>query len=328
MDAKLAKIYYSPQGYWKGVSAIKKLAEAVKVPENVSKQWLYKQALWQIYLPAPRHVPRPKFDVATPNSVHQADLLFLPHDKLPRGKKIYKYALTVVDIASRYKEAEPLTSKNSDEVAKAFQSIYRRSPLTWPNMLQVDPGREFMGAVTKEMEKHKTYIRRGRTEIHRDQAIVERFNRTLAERLFGHQYAVEMLLPDGKRSTEWVKRLPDVVGALNNEVTSLIDKKPAVAIKEKDVFSKPSTKYNRPVGVNEKKLPPPINVRYLYQPGELEGGTKRATDPIWSLKVYQVVENKTKPNEPVVYYLSDGPKRGFVREELLVVPPNTQLPPA
>ena len=329
MDAKLAKIYYSPKGYWKGVSAIKKLAEAAKVPENVSKQWLYKQALWQIYLPAPRHVPRPKFDVATPNSVHQADLLFLPHDKLPRGKKKnYKYALTVVDIASRYKEAEPLTSKNSDEVARAFQSIYKRSPLTWPNMLQVDPGREFMGAVTKEMEKHKTYIRRGRTEIHRDQAIVERLNRTLAERLFGHQYAVEMLLPEGKRSTEWVKRLPNVVSALNNEVTSLIGKKPAVAIKEKEVFSKPSTKYNRPVGLNEKKLPPLINVRYLYQPGELEGGTKRATDPIWSLKVYQVVENKTKPNEPVVYYLSDGPKRGFVREELLVVRPNTQLPPA
>ena len=59
-----------------------------------------------------------------------------------------------------------------------------------------------------------------------------------------------------------------------------------------------------------------------------KGGTKRATDPIWSLKVYQVVENKTKPNQPVVYYLSDRPKRGFVREELLVVPPNTQLPPA
>ena len=328
MDAKLAKIYYSPQGYWKGVSAIKKLADAAKVPENVAKQWLYKQALWQIYLPAPRYVPRPKFDVTSPNSVHQADLLFLPHDKLPRGRKVYKYALTVVDIASRYKEAEPLTSKDSDEVAKAFQAIYRRSPLTWPQMLQVDPGREFMGGVTKEMEKHETYIRRGRTEIHRDQAIVERFNRTLAERLFGHQYAVEMLLPEGKRSTEWVKRLPDVVSALNNEVTSLIGKKPAVAIKEKSVSSKPSTKYNRPVGKNEKKLPPLVNVRYLYQPGELEGGTKRATDPIWSLKVYQIVENRTKPNEPVVYYLSDGPKRGFVREELLVVPPNTQLPPA
>ena len=76
MDAKLAKIYYSPQGYWKGVSAIKKLADLAKVPENVSKQWLYKQAIWQIYLPAPRYVPRPKFDVATPNSVHQGQTFF------------------------------------------------------------------------------------------------------------------------------------------------------------------------------------------------------------------------------------------------------------
>ena len=225
MDAKLAKIYYSPQGYWKGTAAIKKLAEAAHVPEDAAKKWLIRQALWQIYLPAPRHIPRPKFDVSTPNSVHQADLLFLPHDKLPRGWKVYKYALTVVDIANRYKEAEPLTSKDSAEVAKAFEAIYRRSPLAWPKMLQVDPGREFMGSVTKEMESHNTYIRRGHTEIHRDQAIVERFNRTLAERLFGHQYAVEMLLHEGQRSTAWVKRLPDVVKALNNEVASLTGKK-------------------------------------------------------------------------------------------------------
>ena len=27
MDSKLSKVYYSPQGYWKGLSAIKKLAE-------------------------------------------------------------------------------------------------------------------------------------------------------------------------------------------------------------------------------------------------------------------------------------------------------------
>jgi len=130
MDAKLAKIYYSPQGYWKGSSAIKKLAEAANVLEDAAKKWLIKQALWQIYLPAPRHVPRPKFDVSTPNSVQEPDLLFLPHDKLPRGRKTYKYALTVVDIASRYKESKPLTSKDSAQVAKAFQSIYRRSPLT------------------------------------------------------------------------------------------------------------------------------------------------------------------------------------------------------
>ena len=253
MDAKLSKIYYSPKGYWKGLAAVKKLAAAAKVSEDTAKKWLVKQALWQVYLPAPRRIPRPKFDVSTPNAVHQADLLFLPHDKLPRGRKIYKYALTVVDVASRYKEAEPLTSKESDEVSKAFQKIYRRGPLKWPQLLQVDPGREFMGAVTKEMANHKTAIRRGRVDIHRDQAIVERFNRTLAERLFGHQYAVEMRLPSDKRSTEWVKRLPDVVSAINNEETRLTGKKPAVAIKEKAVSAKPATPYSRPVGANEKK---------------------------------------------------------------------------
>ena len=119
---------------------MKKLSTAAKVSEDVAKRWLAKQALWQIYLPAPRYTPRPKFDVSLPNAVHQADLLFLPHDKLPHGKKIYKYALTVVDVVSRYKAAEPLTSKESDEVSKAFQKIYKRGPLKWPQLLQVDLG--------------------------------------------------------------------------------------------------------------------------------------------------------------------------------------------
>ena len=174
----------------------------------------------------------------------------------------------------------------------------------------------------KNKKTNETAIRRGRTEIHREQAIVDRFNRTLTERLFGHQYAVEMCLPEGQWSAAWVKRLPEVVSALNNEVTSLIGKKPAEAIKEKAVY------YTRPVGHNEKKLPSLVNLRYLYQPGELEGGSKRATDPVWSLKVYNIEKSVTKPNELVLYYLQDGPKRGFVREELLVVPPNSELPPA
>ena len=200
--------------------------------------------------------------------------------------------------------------------------------MKWPQLLQVDPGHEFMGAVTKVMENNKTAIRHGCTEIHRDQAIVERFNRTLAERLFGYQYAVEMNMKNSdKRSTEWVKRLPAVVSTLNNEVTRLIGKKPAEAIKEKSLSSKPAKPYSRPVGLNEKKLPPQVNVRYLYQLGELEGRGRRATDPIWSLKVYNIEKVVTKPKEPVMYYLFDGPKQGFVREELMVVPPDTQVPP-
>ena len=121
-NKKLSRIYYSPKGFWKGLPAVKKLSQEAGVSEDEAKLWLMKQAIWQIYLPAPRwNIPRPSFDVELPNAVHQADLLFLPHDKLPRGKKIFKYALTVVDVASRFKAAEPLTSKDSSEVSRAFQ---------------------------------------------------------------------------------------------------------------------------------------------------------------------------------------------------------------
>ena len=68
---------------------MKKLAQEAGVPEEDAKLWLMKQAIWQIYLPAPRYIPRPTFDVQCPNAVHQADLLFLPHDRpIPRSRKV------------------------------------------------------------------------------------------------------------------------------------------------------------------------------------------------------------------------------------------------
>ena len=337
LNKKLEKIYYSPKGYWRGYSAIKRLSTVAGVSEEEAKSWLKKQAMWQIYLPAPRYIPRPTFDVFVPNEVHQADLLFLPHDRLPRGHKTYKYALTVVDVASRYKEAEPLASKESAEVATAFSTIYKRSRLKWPKLLQVDPGREFMGEVNKLMKSKNVQIRRGEKALHRSQAIVERFNRTLAEKLFGHQYAQEYLSAatsskssnarSSSRSREWVARLPDVINSLNKESTRLTGKAPLEAIKLPEVKHLSSSK-SRP----ESLLPRGVKVRYLYQPGELEGGERRrATDPIWSLDLYEIRQVMGK--DPIVYYLHDAtnsraPKRGFVREELLVVPDDTQLPPS
>ena len=126
-------------------------------------------------------------------------------------------------------------------------------------------------------------------------------------------------------------RLPSVVAALNGEVTRLTGKKPSDAIKAKSLrcgTQKPSSVVpGRPVGLEKRKVPSGVGVRYLYQPGELEGGRRRSTDPVWSLEVHRPRRSVTKPDEPVLYYLQDGPPRGFVREELLVVPPDTQLPP-
>ena len=158
-----------------------------------------------------------------------------------------------------------------------------------------------MGAVSQLMEKHKVRIRRGRRDIHRDQWIVERFNRTLAERLFGYQYAKE--IDTKKRNREWVKRLPEVIKALNAE-----------------------TKKTPPVVTRKAEEPicPNVNVRFLYQPRESEGGGKRrATDPIWSVDIHKIDHHIITQGIRVYYLKAPAPNRDIVREELLIVPDDT-----
>ena len=57
-------------------------------------------------------------------------------------------------------------------------------------------------------------------------------------------------MKSGERSREWVKRLPEVISALNREKTRLTEKRPVDAIKEKTINAKSSTFYSRPVGKN------------------------------------------------------------------------------
>ena len=274
MDKKFYQIYYSDDGYWRGRSAIQKLAKASGSTKEEAEKWLLKQPLYQIYLPAPKYIPRPNASLslyAKPNDIHQADILYLPHDKFK--KKTYKYALNIVDVASRYKGSYQLTTKNSKEVSQAFQWI--------------------------------------------SQGIVERFNRTLADRLFTYQYHKELEDPS-KSNREWVFRLQNVVSSLNNEKTRLIGMRPVDAIKQTLVeqgFSQPVKEYK------EKLLDIGTKVRYLYEPGELEGyqykgeRRKRSTDPIWSVDVYKIEDRYVQKHQPTLYYLDGGPKRSFVFEE-------------
>ena len=119
---------------------------------------------------------------------------------------------------------------------------------------------------------------------------MERFNRTLADRLFSYLYHKELEDPS-KSNRVWVFRLQNVVSALNNENTRLTGMKPVDAIKQTLVeqgFSQPVKEYE------DKLLNVGTKVRYLYEPGELEGyqykGERRklSTDPIWSVDVYKI----------------------------------------
>ena len=149
-------------------SAIRKLSTASGSTKEEAEKWQLSKPLYQIYLPPPKYIPRPNASMSlyvTPNDIHQADILYLPHDRYE--KKIYKYALNIMDVASRYNGSYQLTTKNSTEVALAFQWIHENTLLTYPKTLVIDDGKEFYGETTKLMEKHDVIIQRGDPSQHR-----------------------------------------------------------------------------------------------------------------------------------------------------------------
>jgi hypothetical protein len=169
---------------------------------------------------------------------------------------------------------------------------------------------------------------------HRTQGVVERFNRTSAERSFQGQHSKE--LASGNVCKAWVKDNTSILIAMNNEKTRLLGMKPADAIKlRKTPKAKESLPANRPIGMDEERLPITSKVRYLLLPEDLEGNKRRQTDPNWTLPVFKIDRIIVEDGKPVLYYLKKGdpdadtwvPKRSFVREELFVVPPDTELPP-
>jgi len=322
----LSRAFYQPRGYYRSAKKLWEKAKEVKSYISLSdvENWLHRQAIWQIHSPPPRYIPQASFNKITrPNEYHQADILYMPHDEI--NGKVYKYCLNIVDVASRYKASVPLIDRSSVGVAKAFKREYnnKNSPLIWPKVLHVDGGSEFKDKVPKIMKQRGVRIRIGTS--HKHQSIVERFNRTLAEKLFRIQDARELV--SDEVDTAWVENLQVIVDYLNNSVTRLLGISPAEAIHKDEVYALPSKiRKTRPIGEDEVRLPAGTSVRYLLDKSDFID-KRRATDPIWSKKIFTIESSSVISGQPVMYRL-DGPKKIFIREELLEVPLDTMLPPA
>ena len=132
---------------------------------------------------------------------------------------------------------------------------------------------------------------------------------------------VQELQNPEKVSTIWVKNLKKLVNKMNNTASSMTGMKPKDAIRLDTVPL--DTKYSE-----ETELPEDGLHRYLYQPGEQHGDQKRrATDLIWSKNTYPLDQIVQDPGNRVLYYLQDEPDKAFVREELMHVSEDIQVPP-
>lgn len=261
-------------------------------------------------------VNMPRIQVSEPNTVHQADLLYLPHDN---G---YKYALVVVDLGSRLTDAEPLKDKKAENVKAAFIKIYARGIIKMPQRLQTDPGTEFKGAVKEYFKKNGVYIRYGKPGRHRQQALAERRNQTIGDALTKRMTAVELLT--GQLNSEWVDDLPIVIEAMNkkygNKKQKELPQEPLCEGDSCDILE---------VGTKVRAI--------LDEPRDITGqkliGKFRSADIRWNPKVRTVKMIILNPGSPIGYLLDgkdlkDGMEATFyTKNQLQVIPDDEEEPP-
>ena len=295
------------------------LVSNVKNRKNLTKEVLY-----NLYKKPVKDSEEntPHIQPAEKNATHQADILYLPNDD---G---YKYGLTVVDVGSRLMDCEPLKSKDSKATLAAIQKIYKRKILSMPTYsIEVDAGTEFKGEFKQFFEKKGIDVRVAEAGRHRQQALVESRNGSIARPLLQRQTAEELLT--GEPSVEWVQYLPTVVKFLNERFERKAEKTDDKNPDYNEIF-----KDTRCKGQACKLLDVGSKVRYqLDEPRDvltdkkLHGNRFRAGDIRLSMKVTEVERYQLIPGQVPLYKIK-GRTALYTKNQLQVVDEKANLPPA
>ena len=174
----------------------------------------------EIHKPRRKNFQRRKVIVYDIDDVWGADLVDMQEwaDK----NKGFKYMLTVIDVFSKYAYVVKLKTKKGLEMKKAFRKLFKNGK---PKNLWVDKGSEFYNKDVKKFLKDNK-VNMYSTYGDSKSAVVERFNRTLKEKMW-------------KKFTErqtrvWIDMIDDLVGNYFNTMHSTIGFKPNEAHKHVD----------------------------------------------------------------------------------------------
>ena len=199
--------------------------------------------------------------------------------------KGYKYMITIIDVFSKFAWAVPLKSKTGKDVTNAFKLTKRV-----PTNLQTDKGKEFYNKDFKELMK-KYNINHYSTYTNVKASVVERFNRTLKEKMW-KQFSIQ-------GNYKWIDILPKLVDNYNNTYHTTIKMKPVeVCLKNQEII------FN---DVYQDKLLP---LRNKFKFGDkvriskIKGMFEKGYTANWSTEIFTV--DKVFKGSPPYYHLKDS----------------------
>ena len=301
MEERLKALYYdlkNPAGF----ASIDKLSKASGYSKAKVKTWLKAQPTYTLHRQARKNYPTRKYIVHDVDEQWQADLCDVA--LIANENDGYHFILTVIYIFLRYAWARPLKTKAGTHVAEAFKSIFKEGRI--PKRIQTDQGKEFENRNVLSLF-HEHNIELFSVKSAYKAAIVERFNRTLKNKLWRYFTM--------STKQKWTEVLQDAVYSYNHSIHRTLGYKPADVttvnvgeIREKVFNKKPKDSRKSDIQVGDKVRI--SKVKSIFAKGYLPN----FTEEIFS------VESINRKTTPIMFKLKDyyGEviEGSFYREEI------------
>ena len=215
--------------------------------------------------------------IIVPGPFHSICADLIDYSMYSRKNHGYKYILCVVDMFSRFNFVRALKSKRAEEVAGKLEEIISEMQFI-PRFFTSDKGGEFdvRNVFIKSLLVERYHMIVYYTTGPKKNSMVERFNRTLKERI--ERYFTET------NNQCWVDILQDFSENINQSVNRSIGMPPsAVSLDNADIISK-RLYPNRGKKVTCDKILIGDRVRIVLPQGVFDKGYKKS----WSEKIYTV----------------------------------------
>lgn len=219
-NSKIQKVYYdkSDSNVYGSIAKIHAALKNKKVSHSKIKKWLKSQDVYTLHYPIrKKKFHRNHYIVQDIDQLWEIDLCDMKMYK--KFNDNYTFLLSVIDVFSKYGWVYPLRNKTGKEITKVFHKILHdsnRKPIT----VQSDKGKEFKNSNFQNYLKHNN-IRQRFPQILSTQkaAVVERFNRTIKEKMFKYFTA--------NSTKRYIDILPNLIKSYNNSYHSTIKMKPS-----------------------------------------------------------------------------------------------------
>lgn len=299
-------------------SGIKKLFnEAYKKAPTITRQdvkeWLSGELVYTLHKPVRKRFKRNPIIVQKINENFQADLVDMR--EFSNQNNGYNYILTVIDVFSKKAFGIPLKNKTSQSVSSAMDTILK---VVSPSKLQTDQGKEFENSIFKNLMKSYeiNHFTTKNTDI--KCSIVERFNKTLKNKMFRHFTKI------GNR--KYIDIVSSLISSYNNTYHRTIKMAPnEVNESNEDIVFRNIYGVNNVRDLLRKYKKPTLSigetVRKKYKFGPLDRGYY----PNWTDEVYTIYKTMNKHRFPL-YQIKDSKnkqlKQSFYLNELQKIKDN------